>query len=358
VLESWVLPAGVDPVSGGGHVHFVVLRYEPGLITLQSAFVNDTSRMSLEEVAFWAYQIQALDEDGAVDALANSRYDLLVLEPTRSDQSTPDFDTAAMVSTLHQSSAVVEGRMKLAVAYVDIGEAEDWRWYWEEWWEPPTETEPGTPDFMLAVDPDGWEGCYPVAFWDTRWKNIMIYNEDSALDQLLDDGFDGIYMDWVAAFNDEIVEQAAYDAGLDPQQEMIDFITEIRDYARARNPEFLIIPQNAPEIDVGHFEYHGIIDGIAMEDIYFYGLADVDWDDPQAGDIAVPETGEDFSRQWFHDALVWYGRKGLPILTVDYCRQPANVEEVWLEAYGRGFIPYCSLTPLDRLSETPPTGLP
>ena len=51
--------------------------------------------MPLEKVTYWAYQLQDLSMPGAVDALVNSHYDMLVLEPTRTDWSSDDryFDT-------------------------------------------------------------------------------------------------------------------------------------------------------------------------------------------------------------------------------------------------------------------------
>lgn len=55
-------------------------------------------------------------------------------------------------------------------------------------------------------------------------------------------------MDWVEAYSDTSVMAAAEGTGLDLAQEMVDFIREIREYARAQNPDFMIIPQNAAEI--------------------------------------------------------------------------------------------------------------
>jgi hypothetical protein len=41
-------------------------------------------------VAYWAYQIQDISAPGAVDSLAVSHYDMLVIEPTRTDWSSDD----------------------------------------------------------------------------------------------------------------------------------------------------------------------------------------------------------------------------------------------------------------------------
>ncbi len=320
------------------------------------------TRMTLPEVRFWAYQIQQLEADGAVDALVASSYDLLVLEPTRSDANSTEFDTAGMVDRLHASAASSSDRTKLVVAYIDIGQAEDWRTYWAADWVAPTATEIGSPDFLITIDPDGWAGNYPVAYWDERWKAIMIDGDNSVLQQLLDDGFDGIYMDWVEAYSDTSVMAAA--GGLDPAAEMVDFIREIRTFARAQNPDFLIIPQNAAEIvEFGGQDYYDIIDGIAQEQIYFDGNADTDWDEPDSGDHRVQDTcpADDdecgYSREFYEGWLADYLDAGKVVLSVDYAGEASNAAEAYQNASANGFIPYVSRRPLDRLTDTLPPGM-
>jgi len=266
------------------------------------------AKVALQDVRLWAYQIQGIEADGAVDALVASRYDLLVLEPTRTDRDNSGLDARGMVSRLHASSCSISSKTKLVIAYIDIGEAEDWRYYWTSSWVAPTEQQRGTPDFLIHPDPDGWSGNYPVAYWDTRWKNIIIYNSDSMLQQALDDGFDGIYMDWVEAYSDEAVAAAAQAAGVDPVEEMVKFIREIRDYARQQNPDFLIIPQNATELSELDDDYLGLIDAIGQEQIYFDGNADTIWADADSGDVRLPalETGEGYSTQFYEETLQPY----------------------------------------------------
>ncbi len=99
---------------------------------------NPNGPLPLPKVSYWAYQIQALDTAGAVDNLVASHYDMLVLEPTRTDWSSDakNFNTKEMVSRLKSSKAGDGIHRKLILAYIDIGEAEDWRWYWtwsKEW---------------------------------------------------------------------------------------------------------------------------------------------------------------------------------------------------------------------------------
>ena len=317
---------------------------------------------SLHQVRYWAYQIQGIDGTGILDALANSHYDLLVLEPTRTDWSseTREFDTRAMVDRLKGTRASDGLHRKLVVGYVDIGEAEDWRWYWtwsQDWnclGRPPADW----PDYILTCDPDGWSGNYPVAYWDPRWQDIMIDGRNqssapygdyvSAMDELLRDGFDWIYLDWVEAFENDAVIAAAQAAGLDPVAEMVAFVSRIRNYARSRNPNFLVIQQNASNLRIGHPELYGLIDAIAQEGIWYEGDATDNWEDPEGHDWIVEAS----LTEEYLEALQDYLNAGLPVLDCEYAL--AHADTAYSRAYSQGYIPYVTRRSLGALSTTPP----
>jgi cysteinyl-tRNA synthetase len=313
------------------------------------ACVRGARFSKLKSATTWAYQIQALERAGRRQALEDCDYDLFVLEPTRTVKGSQGFNAAGMVSRLKWK----DGRRRLVLAYVDIGEAERYRIYWKSWWQRPTQSCPGRPNFMLAPDPDGWAGCYPVAYWDARWQRIIATGADSILAMLLDDGFDGIYMDWVEGYDDDRVIERARRDGVNPAREMIRFIRRIRRRAQERDPDFLVIAQNAPDLIVGHPTYPNVIDAIAQEDVHFSGEADVPWGDPRAGDIRTPRGGEG-GRQWIKQRLDMYAAAGLPVFTVDYCLKQANRLESYRLSRRHGYVPFVSQTPLDRLPAPPP----
>ncbi len=305
----------------------------------------------ISDVQFWACQLQKLDWAGSVDSLVNSYYDMLVLEPTRTDRECTDFDAAGMVARLHASAGTVRSS-KLVIAYVDIGEAEDWRIYWQDWWVAPTESTRGNPDFMLTIDPDGWSGNYPVAFWDTRWQDIIVDSDSSILKMVIADGFDGIYMDWVEAYDDSVVVYCAESLGISADSAMIAFISHICDVAHSINPDFLVIAQNGEWLADGHPEYFDVIDGIAREDVSFGGEADVEWGNPLAGDIPQDSIGQAETV----DMLQQYLDAGLTVFTCDYALITEHIEQAYDFAYANGFIPFVSQTPLDRLPNYTPPG--
>jgi len=296
----------------------------------------------LSGVRSWAYQIQGLEENGAVTALVDSPYDLVVIEPTRTIIESEGFDTAGLVRALHE-------RGKLVLAYIDIGEAEDYRTYWAGEWEAPTEDEPGAPDFLVTVDPDGWSGNYPVAYWDERWKDIVIYGGGSMLSQVLADGFDGVYLDWIEAYAEEHVAAAAKEADVDPAEEMVTFVREIAEYGRAGRPGFLVLPQNGAELARERPEYLRVIDGLAQEGLTLRGEADTEWSDPDSGDIPVPHE----DREYLHELFELYKGADLPIFCADYALEPDKVALAYANAAEAGCLGYVSQTPLSRLTDTP-----
>ncbi len=310
-----------------------------------------------QTINHFMYQIQGLSEPGAVDNLEATHYDLLVLEPTNTFVGAEDFDVSGMVAAL-KASPDSRGGNKLVIAYIDVGEAENYRTYWQPEWIEPTETERGDPDFLVTMDPDGWSGNFPVAYWDQRWIDIMIDNPDSALNQVIDAGFEGIYMDWVEAYDDEKVIAAAQAEvpPIDPPLAMVEFIGHLREVAKARDPEFLVIQQNAPfliEETALPSDLAAVIDGLAMEDTWFLGEADVPWGDSRGGDTPQNSTG-DYSTESLLAVYPLYTTEGLSVWTVDYCLIQANADQVYADSSALGYIPLVTQTSLWTITETPP----
>ncbi len=320
--------------------------------------------MALGNIGYWAYQIQDITEDGVVQALADSHYDMLVLEPTRTDWSSDDklFDTKAMVTQLKASLASDGIHNKLVLAYLDIGEAEDWRWYWT-WsmsWNCNPPLPPGWPDYIIACDPDGWTGNYPVAYWDADWKDVIIYGNNqssspwgdynSVIDEVIKDGFDGIYLDWVEAYEDDDVIAAAQAAGKDPDTEMIAFIQEMKAYGTARDPDFLIVQQNAASLIDGNPGLTSVIDAIAQEAIWYDGDATDNWYDGNGYDW----ENETSLTNEYNGYLAQYLSAGLPVFDCEYALDDAK--PVYASSAAAGYIPYVTRRSLGWLTTTPPPG--
>ena len=227
----------------------------------------------LAGVSSWLYLIDDDLEPETVDRIVDSEYDMVVLDYVPSEENNQDYPMAEVVARLQQAP-----HPKIVIAYIDTGQAEDYRTYWEPGWRI------GDPKWITALDPDGWEGNFPVAFWHEEWRDIWL-SEDGYLNSIVADGFDGVYLDWVEAYSDENVLAAAEEAGVNPIEETIRWVGDIARFTRLQNPGFIVIGQNAAKL-AERGEYLEIIDAIAQEQVWFDGGAD---NDPP-GDCPLPST--------------------------------------------------------------------
>lgn len=85
------------------------------------------------------------------------------------------------------------GTRRLVIAYFSIGEAEDYRYYWDKSWKT------GDPIWLYKENPD-WEGNFKVFYWHSDWQDIIIDSENSYLKLIQLSGFDGVYLDIVDAY--------------------------------------------------------------------------------------------------------------------------------------------------------------
>ncbi len=76
---------------------------------------------------------------------------------------------------------------------MSIGEAEDYRYYWNTSWTS------NPPDWLAAENPD-WPGNFKVQYWHQDWQDIIFGNNNSYSKKIIDAGFDGVYLDIIDAF--------------------------------------------------------------------------------------------------------------------------------------------------------------
>jgi len=314
----------------------------------EKALATTAPTMPIKDVRTFMYQLQGLEKPAAVAALAQSDYDLLVVEPTSTLKDQKDFDAAAMVAKLHASK---KGRIVLA--YLDAGQAEVFRAYWQADWQPPTKTARGIPDFLLIPDPDGWSDDYNVAFWDPRWQAVFATAKDSQVHQALAAGFDGVYLDWIDAYDDEAVVAAAKKQHIDPAKAMVDFLLLIRQTARAQNPAALVVPQNAIYLLDADPRLLDAIDALGVEDTWYAGKANAKWGSKGAGDVPNKDKDESSTAARLRQ-YAKFRQAGKPVLTIDYCRDAGHAGQVYKDALAHDLVPLVTQVSLDRITETPP----
>ncbi|MHA1584580.1 MAG: MJ1477/TM1410 family putative glycoside hydrolase [Promethearchaeota archaeon] len=198
-------------------------------------------------------------QQSLITDLSTSEYDLLILEAFLNQNE--------MFSKENMIKIQSDGHSKLTLAYMSIGEAESYRYYWNSQWDADSDGIPddNAPSWLDRENPD-WEGNYKVKYWDPEWQNLIFGNNDSYLDQIIAAGFNGTYLDIIDAY--EYYEDQGV---LNAAKAMVNFITNISSYAKTINPNFLIVPQNGENLGVRFPEYLDSIDGIGREDILFAG---------------------------------------------------------------------------------------
>jgi len=289
-------------------------------IALLGGCTNPTGGGGFDPAAVndWAYQLV----DVALAELGASAFDLVVVD--YSSDGTEDGEwTAAEIEGLRNHDG---DQPKIVLAYLSIGEAEDYRWYWKPDWEP------GNPDWLGDENPD-WPGNYLVRFWDPDWQKIVY----DYLDKILAQGFDGVYLDKLDSCWDLEDERESAPA------DMVAFTKAISEYGKSKRGGFVCIVQNAAALAADFPEHPSNVDGIGQEELYFFAT-----DDPRPD-----QSGDDEGRLELEGYLDLFRNAGGIVLTVDYCDDPANIDYVYQRSGGRGYVPYCTTVELDELRINP-----
>jgi cysteinyl-tRNA synthetase len=313
--------------------------------------------VTLDDVTHWLYLIDVNLDADTVEQISESAHDMIVIDFISSEAANIDYPLANVIETWHAAD-----HPKLVLAYIDVGQAESYRTYWQPDWGI------GEPEWILSEDPDGWAENFPVAYWYDEWRAIWLA-EGGYLEQIAAAGFDGVYLDWVEAYDDNSVIAFAEQDGVDPVEEMIWWVQDIAEGLREHNPDAMVIAQNAAELAV-YDDYVAVINAIAQGQVWFDGGAD---NDPP-GDCPLPRTETDISTtnyieslsppcrqqyetftdstlyvssEWYIEDLQVAQEKGLAIFTVDYALEPENVAWVYAESRSLGFIPFVSNRGLD-----------
>lgn len=363
-----------------------ILAFAPsGLLAAVMALLGGTAgaeqksatpaRTLIQSATSWSYQLQKLDSAAA----ARTAGDVLVTDYS--------FDgTAAHVLGPEDVAALRKqpnGNRRLVIAYLSIGEAEAYRYYWDTDWtkaqEPITSprvapayieaevTAPipsraasgiatnrcvseaaaeqsGQPPRPSAQIPDPaaapawlhyenvqWRSNYNVRFWDAGWQQIIFGEAEAYLDRIIAAGFDGIYLDRADAYSYWLDERES------AEQDMVDFITKLTAYARTKNPDFVVILQNAEEL-AEHPEIVTTIDAIAKEDLY-YGSDHTEQEN-------CPEEIATSLRHLKHAQA-----SGLSIFVVEYLSDPKKMNDAIRRIAASSFVPLLAPRQLDALSQ-------
>lgn len=221
----------------------------------------------------WVYQLQ----NPKIKDLAKSGFSLAVIDYSSDGSDEKRFSPKNL-------GHLVENNV-IPVAYISIGEAENYRFYWEKNWVEKKDEDklsPKAPKWLGHTNPD-WEGNYKVRYWDTEWRDSVI---KPYLDKIIEQGFHGVYLDIIDGFeywsdSETYASKMEIKMANDPVDDeedaahrMIAFVHWIAQYCRKHSPlgqDFMIIPQNGERILLYDEDgsYLKGVSGIGVEDTWY-----------------------------------------------------------------------------------------
>lgn len=126
----------------------------------------------------WGYWLQNID----IDRLRESSFDIVVIDYARDGHDATAFSKTEI--------AALQSSGKRVLAYFSIGEAEEYRFYWEDDWTV------GSPSFIDKENPN-WPGNFKVKYWEEIWWEKAL---EPYLRRIVAAGYDGVYLDIVDAY--------------------------------------------------------------------------------------------------------------------------------------------------------------
>ncbi len=295
-----------------------VLATECGVRHLHPERVAEAAaRRSLREAGRLVVWLQRLDED----LVARVDPDVLVVDYSRDGSEAGERD-ASDVERLRRRQG---GGRRIVLAYLSIGEAEDYRFYWKD--------VRARRSLLGPVNPR-WRGNYLVRYWEPAWHDILYRGPRSYLDRILDAGYDGVFLDTVDAA--ERWEEAGV---ADAAARMAALVQALAQTARTRHPGFLVVAQNPFRI----LDEPGVLDvlsGVSSEAYLFPG-----------GREASPEA-----RQRVFEVLRRVQNRGRAALVIEYPRSTSQRQRLRTLCQERGFLCFAGTPLLDgagyRLDDT------
>ena len=200
----------------------LLLMHAESLISL----VNEArSPKDLGAVTSWCYQPDAVD----FKTSNKSGCDVLVID---ADDATRTAYSSKSLAPVRMNS---DGTRRTVLAYLDIGEADAHRPYWRHAWQ-------ANPPAWIVRQNEAWRGNFKVRYWSPQWQRIIYGGSDSRLASILKSGFDGVYLDNVDAYADLLPENP------EARSQMVAFVANLAQEARAKRPGFKVIVQGAEEL--------------------------------------------------------------------------------------------------------------
>ena len=275
----------------------------------------------LKTARSWHYQLDRVNVDKLVAIPAG----LLVIDYAKQEGKLPL--TRAEVERLKIGP---DGRGRFVVAYLSVGESEEYRFYWNDAWK----TSP--PDW-LGEENCAWPKARRVRYWLAGWKDINFRKPDSYLRRIIDAGFDGVYLDRVDIYETFQKEHPS------ARDDMVEHVAELARTARRLKPGFFVIPQNGEAL-LDDANYRFAIDGLGKESLLHGGTA-----------TAKRNARDEIQSSL--DLLGWLQYEGKPIFAVEYLLDKHHIAATAVELRHLHIVPAFETRALDGGDPTAPLDL-
>lgn len=225
-----------------------VIICEVLFVLLFSSVANATTQPNINEADSWLYQIQ----NANIDDIAATDVDIVVMD--YAEDGTDDTAYTQMQIQELQNSG------KTVLVYFSIGEAEEYRFYWDDDWNT------NVPSWLGPENPN-WEGNYKVKYWKTGWWDAGL---QPYINRINAAGFDGVYLDIIDGY--DYWGNNGYNTKTSAIR-MVQLIKKIRNSLDVETP--IVCPQNGESIiDDASKKYRTIywrnIDCIGVEDFFYH----------------------------------------------------------------------------------------
>lgn len=148
---------------------------------------NDINKLS--DAQNYLYLISSDEyssKDAFINAIAATNFDVIIIDLF--------YDGVELLaSDIAKIKTKQNGGKRLTIAYMNIGAAESYRYYWKDKWKLHR-------PLWLKKKYDGYEDEIWVKFWKKDWQEIIYGNNNSYTKKIIDAGFDGTYLDNVEAY--------------------------------------------------------------------------------------------------------------------------------------------------------------
>jgi len=193
------IPNAVTESRDRGFISFVRSKNNYDYQYIPTGTVTDAHTGNIAKLADAKNYLYLISSDefatkqAMINAVAATNYDLVLMDLFYEN----DTFTSSDLAQIRNKNG---GGTRLIIAYISIGSAETYRYYFQSGWKK------GNPSW-LAKNYEGYNDEFWVEYWNDQWRKIIMNNgnnddpgDNSYIRQIINAGFDGVYLDNVEAY--------------------------------------------------------------------------------------------------------------------------------------------------------------